>query len=490
VAYPQSISFAALPAISADVRLTRGTSPGVVRIRLPQDQVITAESGNLILSSDETCTFRGCIPDMSTLRVENNNGRREYSVLVYDRRAQWKGSTVSGKYNVRLRDNTIEPGTEKKAGPLADIALEAAGEGHGSTITGDIYPPGDWDAESVPDALDGLCKILPVHVCRNADDSFKVMETGYGDGLDATVASTIPDYAATIEAGPKTVEIECGKTWYDCGIELEAVGMETDGTYVPIDDLSYKPALGWDGQWPTLFSGVAPQFRSLAFLSVYRVYQIKTPQTFPFGITLEDIGDIELDDHRCVFGVKHQPPAVVKGVYYPYSDHYFNVAQCPINSAWFRVDKPLGAVVFDYPVWAASGFTCVRPAELQLHAGFHLRDTETGEWKRERFTVERDTGTGKRIYKEHHLWKAHSFDVSGCGDGTEHTNDAELTAESQFYLDAWENHWDTVKDKRQQNYAGIHPLSLSGTIAHITMRAGRGQSPITRASEHYEHRPG
>jgi hypothetical protein len=487
-ATPQNVSFAGLPVIGCDVVVPRGTRPGVARLRLVHDQPLNLSAGTLALQAGNTVSFAGMVPDLKTIVWQHRpHEKREYRITLHDRRAGWPGVTVSGNHNVRRRDNSIEPGTEKTAAELADLALAAVGESGGS-VAPEAKPTLDWQATPVDKALDSISAVLPVHVCRTIGDAFEMRTTGSGATLPDNSSRIIPDWLVRADRGPKTVKARLSPTWFQCGLELEAVGLEASGEYEVRDSLSYTPSGGWEPEWPTLFSGVDPFSRGFAFRSVYRVYRIKVPQELPFGFTLYDLKDIDLDPHCVVFGQSRQPEAVVLGNYWPYSDHYKNTENCPFHSAGFELDRELRAVRFDYPVWKAGSYGCVEEADLKLYTGFHLRDPDTGDWRREEIEVEREQGEGEQIVELPFLWRAWSFYAgANCATGTENDNKSSLTTETNVYLNAWKAHWDAVRDKRFAPYAGVEQIALSGNVAEVCYRLGRGLTPITEASQHYRN---
>jgi hypothetical protein len=123
-----------------------------------------------------------------------------------------------------------------------------------------------------------------------------------------------------------------------------------------------------------------------------------------------------------------------------------------------------------------------------LHTAFHLRNHDTGEWYRDTFEVERDSGEGEWELEVDHLWRAKALGYSNCALATEADNQAELEAEAQVYLDAWAAHFDEIKNKRHVSVSGIHPVATNGKIAQIVHRVGRGQVPQTRVSMNFEAR--
>ena len=240
-----SVTFQNLPVIGIDGRLRRGTAPGTFRIRVPHDSNLTAEAGELVMVSDAgPVTLRNCIPDLSTLRTEHHDGKREWSVLLRDRRATWPGKQVSARWNRRYRDNTIDPATEKEDSQIADEIMQDIGETASNTMYG-TKPDIQWDDTPFSSAVDELTSLLPCHVCRNADDTYQIFQTDQGQGISDGWPNIIPNYLAAIESGPKIIRVKCAKTWFGAALQLRAVGMDVDGRYKPINDLSYRPSTGW-----------------------------------------------------------------------------------------------------------------------------------------------------------------------------------------------------------------------------------------------------
>lgn len=492
MAYPQSITFAGLPVIGLDGLVRRGTAPGVFRIRVPHDAALKVDAGDLVFESDGgTITFADCIPDLSTLRLEFRRDKREYVLLVYDRRKTWSGTLSTGRYNRRYRDGTIEAATEKTAGEIGDLILADLGETPASTASlGDIYPDCDWDGVPCDQAINQLLATVPGHLCRTADDEFEFRTTDDGDGIDAGLPAKNPDFLANIDSGPKTIRALCGKTWFQTRLELEAVGLETDGTWEVVDDLSYKPAGGWEKEWPTLFSGVAAAERPLALATVFRCYRPKIdvsldPLTDADGesMTLDSLDDIDLDPYQVVFDATDPPPAYVTGTFWPYTDHPYNTANCPRVTCGFDLDRESKVITFDRPIFKKDD--CISAATLYLHTGFHLRDA-SGGWIRQSYTDDRDDGSGEWTLDVPYLWRAQSVPYTDCTAGTMDDNETELDTEADVIVAAWKAHWDAVRNKRCVALAGLHKISLSGKIAEVAFRLGRGLTPQTRVAVHFE----
>lgn len=484
-----SVTFASLPIIRMDLAISRGTRPAVARLRVPHTGSLAAAYGPLTFTAEDTVSLQ-MVPDLATIRYEHTPGkRRYYTLLAYDRRAAWKRAPVEGGYNIRYRDGTIKPSTEKTVGELGSLLLQAAGETLSSTadISG-VKPQCEWRGH-VSEELDALCEALPIHVCWKSDGSYTIEATGEGDTLNhAAVPAKIPDYTASLARGPKTIRTVCAPTWYQCRLLLEAVGLDSDGEWKLIDNLSYKPLTGWEKEWPELMTGVAQAHRHLALDTVFRCYRIAVQPVPGSSTSVTDIHQFLLDPHKVEMGgtgdAKFLQPAAIYGEYYPWSHLFKNTGTCTPYPGSFRLDSDQRMVWFDQPVFKAGN--CIEAAVMYLETGFHLLD-EDGIPDRYTTSIERAAGEGEKAIFRADLWQTViSNYASDCTSPTS-TNTSSV-AEAGVYASKWAEHYDTITNIRDVPAAGVHTVSLSGNIAQISYRVGGGLTPETRASEHYEHR--
>jgi hypothetical protein len=164
-------------------------------------------------------------------------------------------------------------------------------------------------------------------------------------------------------------------------------------------------------------------------------------------------------------------------------DHPYNVDNCPHVDCDFTLDNELKLVRFEYPIWKMAN--CIAPAELTLYCSFHLRGTDGG-WIKEAYTKERESGSGEWTLDVPWLWRARARGYVDCDMTGERDNSDSLDTEANELLDLWAAHFDAIRNKRIARPAGIHPASLSGKIAHVGYRLGRGLSPQTTVTEHFE----
>lgn len=502
---PQIGTFGDLSLIGADWVIGRGSRPSSFVLRVSYNRSLDlASSGTLTLQSNRSAwTLTGCIASVSTVRFEQGvTGKRHWVIRVWDRRRTWKGRRIDGGYNLRYRDCTVKPSTQKTMKELWDILFAKASEPSAVAYLSDatVHPPADWANELVTTAMDSLCELFPAHICLEASDRFTVRQTGDGPVIPTPESNLgkAPLYTCRVDRGPLKVCIRCAPTLFQAFLRLVAIGRDADGTIKPINDLSYKPAGGWEAEHPQFFSGVAPEYRHLAFKYIWRMYQVDVQDVPGCDVDIDDVQQFDLDDVLVEMGGtgddKFQIPAFVRGRFYPYQDHWFDTGDCIAWGGDFTIDRDARAVVFAQPVWSAEcsgsgGNGCTCEPELYLCTGFRVRDPDTWAFVRKEFCSDRSTGQGEQDLDHPELWETVVVSqTAACDTAAIPTkNTSVIQQEADVYLTAWKAHWDRLCRIRDCYFSGVFPLSLSGNIAQISGRLGRGLHPMTRASEHYEH---
>lgn len=488
--------------VGGDFTLGRGSRPGVCRIRVADiDPIVETSPQTLTIKEDDrTLTLPNCTASASAMRLHNcNKDYPEWVVNVFDERAQFGRKTVCGEFNLRGLDNHVLTHRKKTGMELLTEIMSQVGataELPTGTNLGSVYPSVNWDGRPWGECLDELCAKLGVHLAPKLDGTWKFYRTGEGDGLtaDASTANINADSPATIDDGPKVVTVECDPTVFGCGLQLEAVGIEEDGQYHLLDELTYNPALagrpGWPSNWPTLFSYVEPGARPLAFRSVYRTYRIKVPQTLPVKgpddetLVLTNIDDIFLNDYRIAFDTDEDNPPYVTGTYWGFSDHYKNVANCPNLSMDFKIDKRNRVIIFEFPLFRVGN--CILPADIKLFTSFTLRNS-TGCFIKQTFTVTRNTGSGEKIFHLPDLWRAIALGYLNCDQVSVWDNIDDLTDEAEVYRDAYKAHYDSRTVKRQLEFPGVLKIMPNGKVSQVCFHINKGLPTTTVASENFDH---
>lgn len=429
---------------------SHGIEPGAFVVTFPAQKNFAVKFGAMRLTyGGDTITWPDCRMDLASL--QSNSSGQMMTVRILDRRWRWQFGEISGSYNYRGPDGTIEAKSEKTPQELAKLLLKAMGETRFDVnqLPNNVFPQVEWDYSNPAEELANLCDSLGCRVVLRLDNTVRICMLGVGADLP-TGYVTQGGYGFDPQELPDSLKIVCSPTVFQCRLTLEAVGQELDGfleaiddsKLVPIDDLSYNPMgkgvkNGWAGQYPDRLQGLiggdqfSARIRAQALRTVFRWYRIKD---FPNG-KLELPGYGKLKDIRQILPLsdsllvaesedprKRPLPdkAFVEGRYARrYSDPVTHV-NTPANTRYdgsFTLNPETGLVEFGEPMFrwvftdedllapdgsviVARGSNCYFPASLTLTCTFSVRDYD----KRgiERHTIERKItndkfGTGPKI---------------------------------------------------------------------------------------------
>jgi hypothetical protein len=331
--------------------------------------------GNLVFGNNgQNVTFYNCQADSITYRASIHG--HTCGLVLLDRRWVWKFARISGAYNIVGDDGVV--GSPKNPQELATLLLTACGEAgfDVSVLPTDGNLPVIWDYTEAPLALAWLCKYYGCDVALKLDNTIAIVQLNAGSG------PSYPTDVESISVGadpaqlPENLRFIAGDTVIECKIKLEAVGEDTDGVVKPENDLSFKPAGGWGGNWVD-FTDVADESeRALAARDIGRRYRIKTfvdgtLEVPGLGITLDDIFQIlPLKPHRlATLTSTHRPARPALGGFF-----------------WIEADPPRAEVPTDF---------------TELHEGFTV-DEGTGEVLCTRAQIKLD-GSGKWVPAELYL---------------------------------------------------------------------------------------
>ncbi|REK19175.1 MAG: hypothetical protein DWQ37_01930 [Planctomycetota bacterium] len=474
--------------LGASITLGHGISPSTAQLRFAPQPGFATEVGTL------TFTWNGFevrLPDCKVDRgnlVRNESGE-VWQVSLVDRRWKWRFGHVSGRYNVRRSDATVQGtdggsdelvvDTERTPQQLAEIYLEAMGETafDVSPLPNDARPPVDHDYDNPAQALGELCDHLGCRVVLRLDNSVALVPVGVGGELPAAfLLEDGPSF--DLPEKPDRVAVVCGPSDFQVDFPLEAVGLDaevlSDGssgeTIKPIEQLSYRPAEGWaQVDVPNFFNlgtgetgEQAKRMQELAAKSVFRYYRIRLPVNVPGYDGAPDGRIAKLEQVLPLFeeqvstarenGARTSLPAAVFGVWHPGLDEHANTqatlvppaeggeeneAKSPFYTRGFTIDAARGLVIFDEPVYANAipdgAKVAFDAAKLVLRAKCQVRDAESlavTRHVRERSTGNHH-GTGCLVLKRDELTVTHvpQYDPSSyAGDPVDGKDPRQVTS--------------------------------------------------------------
>lgn len=397
--------------VSASYTLAHGITPGVCSVECaPQFEPIQSTGAMTWEWENVSFTFQDCRAVFGT--ASRGPDGLTWSIQIQDRRWKWAFGCVYGEYNRRDDSQQILPlgsaqpgsqsaiqGIKKSAYELAVILLQAMGEQgfDASVMPGDVYPHVEWTPSNPAKELASLCDLCGKRICLNFDGTVSIVTPGLGAFLPngrVTESSLILDPPER----PDSIEVVGQPIRIQTRLPLSAVGEDTNGKLVPIDELSYKPANGWSKEGD-MFNGVIDKStrEKLAFKTVFKYYRIGTagsggqiyvrnPGILPPWFQINSLAQIlpisdqlveTYFDHDA--GEYRRKKATIRGIYnkllsYKHSRDNSSTTSWNEYKGSFTIDADRGLVKFSDPVWMWSEVARGRvEADITLECSFNAR---------------------------------------------------------------------------------------------------------------------
>jgi hypothetical protein len=309
--------------LAAEVTQTHSMTPDTSFVQIAIDPTVKNKSGGTSLPSKNgdvklkyggtTIKLKNCTIDF----VEQMVGDQlVWNVTILDRRYRMQDGAISGRYNVRYRNQTdIRPETKKTLKELATLCLQAMGETQWDIgkLPDDEFPEADWFYANPLESLTELCESLgfrPIFDWHK--DQVQIVKPGEGAALDLSLPYEKDSLTYNPPELPGRLVVVCGPSRGQYDFDIVPKGQNPDGRILDLDELAYHPAQAmapwysnngtiggyspldistgtkWDTKYwntigvnPTFLNVRPPYYRHLALESVYRWYQIKPPQSLP-----------------------------------------------------------------------------------------------------------------------------------------------------------------------------------------------------------------
>lgn len=437
--------------IEGSFTLSHGITPSVCTLDIqPQADFVAAVGELVIVFGDVELVFPDCRIDQASFRYGPDG--LVWGLSIWDRRWRWQFGDLSGTYNERIplgQGGSIDAYTLRTPQQLLTLCLLAMGETafDVSQAPNDSRPEVRWVNEVPARSLAELCDLLDCRVVLGLDNSVRVCRAGVGQDLpsDGVMQDALLFHTP---AQPDSITVVCAATRYQADFMLEAVGKDTNGNVVPINQLSYAPKAGWGltaGTSPEFFEDLAiyapnlnlsqqqqqiqrslhPSPRDLACATVFRWYRVsmqapdqqgKKPQIPGWGgkpgnrvaalWQILPIEDVMVQGYEDSDGLFHSSPAQVYGVWTTLHDLAYQPA--PVGTIYdpdaFTIDTDRGIVMFDEQVYILAqdqtpppppfawlpksqwppAAAFIKQAQLYLRCAVSVRDPDTSAWDRYR----------------------------------------------------------------------------------------------------------
>jgi len=512
---------------SASMTLSLGTSPNVATMYIaPQNLSTVPSNDTLFLSYDGGgIDFPDCLVTDVNFEVRPD-GFEVWMLSIADCRWRWQYPVISGEYNIRRDDQHINPLTTKNARELATLLFEKLDFPNAdvSKVPNEAFPETHWEYTRVDSALPDLLEPLGLRVRLLPGNRVSVVEVGKGASLP-TQGRLSSGITVKPPERPDSLVFVAGRSMWQHDFKLWAVGKDLDGSWKKIDDLSYKPNVGWE-YFDVDRGHQITDSRSLKLAkdTVFKCYSIELPFKFPVsanpkqdvdvkfgeGWRILPMGERQLEkakfvEHADPNRLETRPPWIF-GQYFAEGAQTVNnteklaeltgdVASFP-NTLYlkgFNFDSNTGLVTFDDPVLkvipapGASYGVIRKPADLWLRTSCPLRDPDTRQfyhYEVERKLPGRKLGTApKYIIKDDiaanagYVWENGAKQLKG--------NLQDVLAYAQHYLDAEQAALQTDSPEKAA-FGGFRDVQLDGAIQQVTWSVSEGGFATTVAARNNE----
>lgn len=483
-----------------------GTTPGIASISCPPF------SGNFDGVDNLDVFFRGALlfslrqarfadPSMAFETTSAPVVQRQ----IEDRRWKWQfGLPLFGSFNEELPSGSLL--REQSPRQLAALCFEALGDAVANVdaLPTEPRPRIIWDGARPVDELDRLCSQFGCAVGYDpfSDRAFLV-KIGIGSAPPNRAQKSRTD-GLLIPASPDNVRILMGPTLYQVPIKLTTpVGLDVDGKYHDLDDLSYKPTSiaglpGWSGLDPKNFDAITSQYadpatgemlyhRELAKTSVWRAYRfaVTTPAilvgTPDAPQSIKDMGPFP------GYRLERDPltgermPAMVRGVFADDRPAFQNTTAAHRYPGTVSINNELKIVTFSEPFfrYGANG-SGIFPAIAELIAAFNI--SVDGVPLRQSYSQ----GTGQAFssgeYQEHHEEFAREIiEAKASLTGVPLDTLTKVNTEAAYYANALLGRF-AEQPAASVAYNGLSQFTLDGTLRSIQWTLSTTGAPTTTVS--------
>jgi hypothetical protein len=279
---------------------------------------VTFRYGNVVINVPD------CIVDTITPMESNERGQggfKPYVINILDGRWRWRfGVPLDGFFNIDQRKEVtafdlvvtaVDSMTSQLGGKLEiDKAL------HG--VLKSLYIEMKWYTTDPAKWLEQFLSSIGATIGLNHLQGFipTIFPIGKGQPLINLNLAPPPDVTLVsrqrvVGPQPDKLALKIAPNRYESVFILEAVGLDLDQEIKRINDLSYKPAKGWDSQIPGVFAGVAgglpgyvnpdpsqPTAHSLAMLTVFRWYRIRMLEDPGTVLAFPDLVELGADAQK------------------------------------------------------------------------------------------------------------------------------------------------------------------------------------------------
>jgi len=245
--------------------LTRGVSPSAFTLYVrPQNNLDLGQQTLTWGSTGNTLSLSGCVLSESFIRKHYDEKAPLWSVVGFDRRYAWRFYSVSGDYNRRKPDGTLDTSTQKSPQELATLLGSALFETiDASRMPQGVFPRALWKNQRADLALQALCDYVACEVVLNPiSNGVEIWPLGTGQSSPTGLSEILPKYKFyNRKEIPSRVEVHGGDSLYQTKLQLRTVMRNDNGDQKLITNWEALPYASVGAESPFSFPSITTTTR-------------------------------------------------------------------------------------------------------------------------------------------------------------------------------------------------------------------------------------
>jgi hypothetical protein len=360
--------------VSCSYTVSHDVGAGIAALEIPeQDLRSVATYGDLVITDGVgTVVLRRC--KLADVQYSAGGGPRTITLLIADRRWQWRFGRVQGDWNQQepypdpddfpegefvVSGGPYAPGTYRTAADLMGDCLEALGEREPVVLDPPSVPvPARWGSgESPAPALSQVAAAVGYRVVyQPCADRVLVAPQGDGAALPANLPIASDSGSVNLPQRPGAIAVVGGPTLYQDFLALEPVGFEKSGACRPINKLSFAPGMrangvgNWQHSNPLSFWEAEAtdeltheEAMALAKRHVWRTFRVRQIDVAQFA---DDVFD-QILLNNANFGAPGQVPPISVGGFGAVPDR----RQIVLNQVTYSGNRGISGGYESEPAW-------------------------------------------------------------------------------------------------------------------------------------------
>lgn len=492
----QGATFGGLSLRGCVFPFSRGITPSLFTLYFPAYTATVDHVGTLSFSNG--LNFTNCAISGAFIRRYSDGKWPTWAVHGCDRRWAWAGKRVSGDYNRRASDGTVDPATRKTPAELAGLCLQALGEGgyDTSAMPGGVFPRANWNNARADLALQQLCDYTACEVVLNPlTDTVQIVRLGVGASA-VSLNELLPKVSHAPRAYiPSQIVAVGGDTVFQHKLQLRNIATPyATGQQVLFWTTTPDAGGSWTTESPLSFPGATDtNNRPRVFEQAHREFRVMGQAdgtlaipNFPYPVTSTDqylLNDYLLETETDLGGFKRNMPAYVSGDYYAWTDLPNNTSDARYTGR-FDLDRERRIVKFPYPIFKLSSSGAYSEPTLYLTTSYRARDVNGAMARLYRTGAVGGSG-GTLFLKRPEVFAIYS---SSTTPGAQTNTEAQAIQELDAYVALFQQKYANPLAS-EITYPGLLTGPLDGNIAQVTWRwflNGNANAATTSVYENYE----